>query len=692
MMHPRADLSAAPVRDPLVLGRRAFLASVGGVVAAGFLAACGDDSAPRRTITPDLSGADNAVRVQNDLYRHVNGSWLTAYQIPADKAGFATFTELDDTAREQLRAIIEKIPASATGEDAKVRDLYASYMDTAAIAAAGVTPVTPLLDAISAAQTKTQLTQGLASLSTAGGSGIIDFYVAPDQENATRYVANIVQSGIGLPDESYYREDSYAQTRTQYVAFLTTLAREAGLADPAGVATRAMSVETAVAKGHLTTVESRDAKATYNPKTWAQFTAEAPGMDWEAWRSGLGATQQQFSRVVLTGNKVSATVGTVWRDTPIETLRDYIRMIVLRSYARYLSPPFADAYFDFFSKTLNGVEQQPERWKRGVSVVDTLLGEALGKKYVKQHFSSTAKSDAKELVGNLLEAYKRSFEKIDWFSDATRKEALTKLGKINVKIGYPDKWRDYSEVTINRTDIIANYRQGYAFESKRQVDKLGTTVNKDDWQMTPQTVNAYYDPTFNEIVFPAAILQSPFFSPDAEIAVNYGGIGAVIGHEIGHGFDDQGSQYDGDGNLRDWWTAADRAAFTKKSDALIAQYNVLVPQGLKPDQHVDGALTVGENLADLGGLSIALSAASIAAEKDGRKDFDRTDVFLSWARIWRSKDRPAALAEQLATDPHSPGEFRCNQVVRNLPDFYSTFGVTPSDALYLPEAQRVRIW
>ena len=675
-----------------LISRRTILTSLGALATIGIAAACGDSSTPAKKVTPDLSGLDAAVTPQNDLFRHVNGSWLRSYQIPADKASFSTFDELNDEAQKQLKAIIEGIGSSASGSDAKIRDLYASYLDTTTIEKAGLAPVTPILTAIAQAPTKDELTRGLAELSTAGSTGIVDFYVAPDQENATRYVANVVQSGIGLPDESYYREDSYAEIRTKYVAFLATLARLGGLTDPDGVASRVMAIETAIAKGHLTTVESRDAKATYNPRTWAQFTAESPGINWEAWRSGIGASTAQLARVVVTGPKANATAAKVWADTPIDQLRDYMRIAVLRSYSQYLPKSFADARFDFFSKTLNGVEAQPERWKRGVALVDTMLGEALGKKYVAEHFPGESKTRARELVGNLLEAYKRSFTTIDFFSDSTRKEAFDKLGKINVKIGYPDKWRDYSDLTIVRDDVIANYRAGNRFESKRQVAKLGTAVNKDDWQMTPQTVNAYYDPTFNEIVFPAAILQSPFFDPNAETQVNYGGIGAVIGHEIGHGFDDQGSQYDGDGNLRDWWTPADRAAFTKKSDALIAQYNSLVPEGLKPDQHVDGALTVGENLADLGGLSIALSAAKIAAEKDGTKNLDLTDLFLSWARIWRSKDRPAALAEQLATDPHSPGEFRCNQVVRNLPDFYSTFKVATTDKLYLPEAQRVRIW
>ncbi|GAA2067264.1 M13 family metallopeptidase [Williamsia deligens] len=684
------DRDAAITVTPQV-GRRAFLAGLGGLTAAALLAACGDDSPRRPALTPDLSGLDNSVTAESDLYRHVNGGWLSSYQIPADKAGYSTFDELDDNAQKQLRQIIEGIGDDATGEDAKIRDLYRSFMDTGRIDAAGVSPVAGLLAAIDRAPDKNTLTRGLAALSTAGATGIVDLYIAPDQADSTRYVANIVQSGIGLPDESYYREASYAEDRAKYVEHLTTLARLAGLTDPQGRAQRAMSVETAVAAGHLTTVENRDAKKTYNPRTWAEFTAAAPGIDWAAWRSGLGLGDTALSRVVVAGPKSVATAATVWAQTPIDTLRDYMRLTVLRSYSRYLSTPFRSANFDFFSRTLNGVEKEPERWKSGVALVDSLLGEALGKKYVAKHFAGSAKDDARELVATIVEAYRRSFASITWFSDATRKEANTKLDKLTVKIGYPDTWRDYSALQISRDDLVESVRNGQMFATRRQFAKLGTKVDKTEWQMTPQTVNAYYDPTFNEIVFPAAILQYPFFSPDAEPQVNYGGIGAVIGHEIGHGFDDQGSQYDADGNLRDWWTASDRAEFTKRSNALIAQYDTLVPKGLPADKQVNGALTVGENLADLGGLSIALSAYRIAAEK-AKSEPSARDVFLSWARIWRGKYRPAAAEERLATDPHSPPEFRCNQVVRNISAFYETFGVGPSDPMWLAPDKRVTIW
>ncbi|MGZ8176460.1 M13 family metallopeptidase [Williamsia sp. SKLECPSW1] len=673
------------------LGRRAFLAGMGGVALVGVLAACGADDARKPALTPDLSGLDDTVPAGADLYRHVNGGWLISYQIPADKAGYSTFDELGDTAEKQLRTIVEAIGDDATGEDAKIRDLYRGFMDTSRIDAAGATPVRPLLDAIDAAPDKSTLTRGLAALSTTGSTGIVDLYIAPDQADSTRYVANIVQSGIGLSDESYYREASYAEDRAKYVEHLTTLARLAGLSDPKERAQRAMTVETAVAAGHLSTVESRDATKTYNPRTWAEFTAQAPGIDWTAWRSGLGLGDDKLSRVVVAGPTAIATAAKVWADTPIDTLRDYMRLGVLRSYARYLSTPFRSASFDFFSRTLNGVEKEPDRWKSGVALVDSMLGEALGKKYVAKHFAGSAKDDARELVGNLVEAYRRSFASITWFSDATRKEANTKLDTLTVKIGYPDTWKDYSGLTIRADDVVESVRNGQMFAARREFAKLGTKVDKTEWQMTPQTVNAYYDPTFNEIVFPAAILQYPFFSPDAEPQVNYGGIGAVIGHEIGHGFDDQGSQYDADGNLRDWWTPSDRAEFTKRSEALVAQYDALVPKGLPADKHVNGALTVGENLADLGGLSIALSAYRIAAEKAGTEARDR-DVYLSWARIWRGKYRQAAAEERVATDPHSPPEFRCNQVVRNIDGFYDTFRIGPSDPMYLEPARRVTIW
>ena len=678
-----------------LVDRRRFLSGIAALTAAGALAACtrttDDSPSSAAPTTPDLSGANDAVRPQDDLFRHVNGKWLDAYTIPADKSRFGSFDELEDEAQANLRAIVEGIDDADDGTDEqKIRDLYRSYMDTAAIDKAGVEPIRDLLDAITKAQNKSELTTVMGNMTAVGATGVIGMSVYPDAKNPTRYIVNLSQSGIGLPDESYYREPDYAEQRDKYRAYLDTIARFAGLPNAAGIGERVLAIETAVAAGHWDNVRTRDSVATYNPFPWDGLQTLAPGFDWNAWVKAVGARTDQFGNVIVAEPSFFTHAAEVWNSTDVEGLRDYLRISVVRSYAGYLRKDLADADFDFYSKTLKGVEKQPERWKTGIDTVDALIGEALGKKYVDAHFPADSKKQAEELVSNLLEAYRNSFATSDWMTEPTRKAAAEKLGKITTKIGYPDTWRDYSNLSIGK-DIVANVRAGNQFESKRQLAKLGTPVVKTEWQMTPQTVNAYYDPSYNEIVFPAAILQLPFFSPDAEPAMNYGGIGAVIGHEIGHGFDDQGSTYDGDGLLRDWWTPQDKAAFETKTKALIAQYDTLVPAGLDPKQHVNGALTIGENLADLGGLSISLAALKIAEQKAGNTP-KLQDVFLSWGRIWRSKERKEAQAQGLATDPHAPNEFRCNQVVRNVPDFYAAFDVKDSDKEFLAEKDRVKVW
>ncbi|KAA0023695.1 M13 family peptidase [Antrihabitans cavernicola] len=676
-----------------MLDRRRFLSAVAGLAAAGAVAACTRTTdEPKAPLTPDLSGADDAIRPQDDLFRHVNGKWLNDYTIPADKSRFGAFDELDDQAQENLRKIIEGINSADSGSDEqKIRDLYGSYLNTAAIDRAGTQPIADLLDAITKAQNKSDLITVMGTMTTGGAVGLIELDVYPDAKNPTRYVANLAQSGIGLPDESYYREPDYAEQRDKYRTFVDTIGRLAALPNSAGIGDRVLAIETAIAAGHWDNVRTRDSVATYNPFPWDQLPTLAPGFDFETWAKSVGGDATKFATVIVAEPSFLTHVAGVWTATDIEGLRDYLRISVIRSYGEYLAKDIADAKFDFFSKTLKGVQQQPDRWKEGITTVDKLLGEALGKKYVAAHFPADAKKQADDLVGNLLAAYKNSFDTSDWMTEPTRKAAIEKLGKITTKIGYPDKWRDYSKLQIEKDKIVANVRAGNSFESARQLAKLGTPVTKDEWQMTPQTVNAYYDPSYNEIVFPAAILQSPFFSPDAEPAMNYGGIGAVIGHEIGHGFDDQGSTFDGDGLLRDWWTPQDRAAFDTKTKALIAQYEALVPAGLAPTQHVNGALTIGENLADLGGLSISLAALKIAEQKAGNTP-KLQDVFLSWGRIWRGKERKEAQIQGLATDPHSPTEFRCNQVVRNVPDFYAAFDVKATDKEFLPEQDRVRVW
>ncbi|BDH57105.1 M13 family metallopeptidase [Tsukamurella sp. PLM1] len=741
-MNPGADHSSVhpprPDRDPFGLptggfNRRRFLAGFGVLAGTGVLAACGvsapgggapsASSAPPKPLTgPDLSGAAPGVRVQDDLFRHVNGAWYDGFTIPADKASFNTFTDLSDRALAQLKAIIESIKDPRTrSNEAKIRDVYDSFMDTTRIDAAGADPIKPDLDAIDQAGDKAALLDAAGGHQKQGVSGLVGYYVDTDQKDSSKYVLNFVQSGIGLPDEAYYRDAKYAEARDKYRAYLEKVAALAGLADAPGVAARVLAFETSVAKGHWDRVRSRDATATYNPYPWAELTKLAPGYDWDRWARAVGIKTEDAKTVVVAQPSFLTAAAKLWADTDLNTLKDHARIQVVRAYAAYLSEPFVTTNFDFYSKTLRGTEKQTERWKRGVGAVEAALGEALGELYVKRHFPADAKQQAEQLVNNLRSAYRASFAELDWMTPATRRAAAAKLEKIRTKIGYPDQWRDYGDLKTDGKSIVANVRASGEFENAHMLGKLTKPVDRGEWLMTPQTVNAYYNPGMNEIVFPAAILQPPFFSPDAQAAVNYGGIGAVIGHEIGHAFDDQGAKYDGDGNLEDWWEPADRAEFDKRTKALIAQYDALVPAGLPPENTVNGGLTVGENLADLGGLSIAVAAYRIAvanhdpgtegaARASGAPSAsaapsggasasaapaagpDLTALFLSWGRIWRNKAREASAIQSLATDPHAPNEFRANQVVKNVGAFADTFGVRPGDREWLDPKDRVRVW
>ncbi|WP_255585818.1 M13 family metallopeptidase [Tsukamurella sp. TY48] len=718
-----------PDRDPFGqptsgFNRRRFLAGFGVLAGAGVLAACGvqtpgggpsTSARPNRPLAgPDLSGVAPGVRVQDDLYRHVNGAWYDGFQIPGDKAQYSTFDDLSDRAQEQLKAIIEGIKdPRPRGDEAKIRDVYEAYMDTARIDRDGADPIKPDLDAVDKAADKAALLDVIGAHQKQGVSGLVGYYVDTDQKDSSKYALSLVQSGIGLPDQAYYSDPKYAEARDKYRAYLEKIASLAGLSDAPGVAARVLAFETAVAKGHWDKVRSRDATATYNPQPWSQLATLAPGYDWDRWQKAVGIKADDAKNVIVAQPSFLTAVAKLWADTDLGTLKDHARIQVIRGYAAVLSAPFAEANFDFYSKTLRGVEQQPERWKRGVSAVESAVGEALGKLYVAKHFPADSKQQAEQLVNNLKGAYRASFADLDWMTPATRRAAAAKLDKIRTKIGYPDTWRDYSGLKTDPKSVVANARASAEFDNAYQLAKLPKPVNRDEWLMTPQTVNAYYNPGMNEIVFPAAILQSPFFSPDAQAAVNYGGIGAVIGHEIGHAFDDQGAKYDGDGNLKDWWEPADRAEFDKRTKALIAQYDALVPAGLAPENKVNGGFTVGENLADLGGLSIAVAAYRIAvANRDPGTEAasgssssaaapssaapaagpDLTSLFLSWGRIWRAKTRPSAAVQALATDPHAPNEFRANQVVKNIGAFADTFGVGPADKEWLDPKDRVRIW
>ncbi|MBF6327573.1 M13 family metallopeptidase [Nocardia transvalensis] len=669
------------------MDRRSFLIALGAVPVATALVACSEESTSKQLHGPDLGGVDPAIRPQDDLYRHVNGKWLREYQLPPDKNSFGTFDEVGDRVEGQLREIVEGIrdPEDGTPEQ-RIRDLYDARLDVDTIEKLGMSPLTDLFDKIDAAPTKADLAKVMGSLPIAG---LIGIGVSVDQKDSNAHIPYVSQSGIGL-GEQYYRKPEYADKLSAYHTFLERIATGAGFPDPTGMAQRVFDLEKRIAAGFWDNVRNRDSDATYNLKSWSELTALAPNFEWDAWLAGnTDRPKNLFDKIVVAQPSYVTAAGQLWADVDMSTWREYLKLYLVREYARFLPKSIADANFDFFGKVMNGTQERPERWKSAIATLNQSLGEQLGKLYVAKHFPPEAKNRAKEMVDDILAAYRDNFRNSSWMSPPTRDASIAKLDKITVKIGYPDKWYDYSKLKITRGKLIESLRAINEFEAKRAWNKLGTPVDKTEWGMPPQEVNAYYEPTSNSINFPAAILQPPFFDKDAQPAVNYGAIGATIGHEIGHGFDDQGAKYDGEGNRRDWWTPEDQAAFDAKTKQLIAQYNELTPESI--DQHVNGELTVGENLADLRGLMIALSAYRLAEKRDGKDNPDYTDMFWSWARNWRTKQTKQYTEWLVTNDVHSPGEFRCNQVVRNLPEFYSTFTVKEGDKLFLPQDQRVSL-
>ncbi|MFC9359764.1 M13 family metallopeptidase [Rhodococcus sp. NPDC057014] len=640
----------------------------------------------------DLTHLDRDTRAQDDLFVHVNGKWIDDYEIPADRAIDGAFRTLYDKAEVDVQTIIEEAADSgaAPGTDAqRIGDLYGSFMDADVVEAAGLAPIARELADVASATDRSALAAVIGRLQRTGVGGAVGHYVDTDAKNSARYLVHFSQAGIGLPDESYYRQDDHAEIRAAYVEHIAKMFALAGVDYDAQ---RVFALETKIAAGHWDVVKRRDAELSYNLLTLDQLPA---GLDWSSWIGALGGTSEQFAEIVVRQPDYLTTLTGLWTSEDFDDWKAWATWNVIRSRAPYLTQALVEENFAFYGKTLTGAEEIRERWKRGVSLVQDLLGEAVGKLYVERHFPADAKARMQELVANLQEAYRRNISDLDWMSPQTRQAALRKLEKFTPKIGYPDKWRDYSAVTISRDDLVGNYRSGYAAEYDRDLAKLGGPVDRDEWFMTPQTVNAYYNPGMNEIVFPAAILQPPFFDAAADDAANYGGIGAVIGHEIGHGFDDQGAKYDGDGNMIDWWTDDDRTEFGKRTKALIEQYNAFEPKAL-PGHTVNGEFTIGENIGDLGGLSIAIAAYRIATDGsepevlDGLTGIQR--VFFGWAQVWRTKARDAEALRRLAVDPHSPPEFRCNGVIRNLDTFHDAFDVQPGDALYLDPEERVKIW
>jgi putative endopeptidase len=651
----------------------------------------------------DLRYVDDDARPQDDLFGHVNGRWLDDYAIPADRATDGAFRLLADRAEEQVRDLITEAAATKAPEgtdEQRIGDLYASFMDTDAVTRIGIRPLLDELATIDAAPSAEALTAVLGSLQRTGVSGGTGVYVDTDSKNSTRYLLHLSQSGLGLPDESYYREPQHAEILAAYPGHIARMFALVFGEEYAGewenTAARIVALETKIAASHWDVVKRRDADLTYNLRTFADLPAEAPGFDWAGWVGALGTTPEAVAEVVVRQPDALAVFAALWVSEDREDWKWWLRWRVISSRAAMLTDELIAENFDFYGRTLSGTEEIRDRWKRGVGLVESLMGDAVGKLYVDRHFPPGAKARMDELVDNLREAYRVSISDLDWMTPETRERALAKLDKFTPKIGYPARWRDYSALVVDRDDLYGNYRRGYAVGYERELAKLGGPVDRDEWFMTPQTVNAYYNPGMNEIVFPAAILQPPFFDAEADDAANYGGIGAVIGHEIGHGFDDQGAKYDGEGNLVDWWTDSDRAEFGTRTKALIEQYEGFVPRQLPDGQHVNGAFTVGENIGDLGGLSIALLAYQLslggkeAPVIDGLTGVQR--VFFGWAQVWRTKSRDAEATRRLAIDPHSPPEFRCNGVIRNLDAYYDAFDVGESDGLYLEPQHRVRIW
>ncbi|MBZ5735485.1 peptidase M13 [Nocardioides sp. TRM66260-LWL] len=643
---------------------------------------------------------DLDTRPQDDLFGHVNGRWLEETEIPSDRSSWGPFVQLADRAEEQVRAIIEDLAGRvAAGESGlspdarKIGDLFASFMDVDAIAARGLEPVRPLLDAVEALRDVRDLAAFLGEFERIGGHGLFGSYVDSDSKDSDRYLFHLTQGGLGLPDESYYRDEKFAEVRTAYVEYLTGLFRAAGRRDAEADAATVLAVDTRLAQGHWERAETRDVQKTYNLFTLEGLRELAPAFDWDAYGRNLAGTKVELDvllgEVCVRQPSYLSHLSGVLEELPIEQWRTWLASHVLRAWAPYLTDDLVELNFGFYGRTLNGTPELRARWKRGVSLVEGALGEAVGAEYVARHFPPSSKAMMDELVANLLAAYRVSISELDWMTEETKQRAYEKLDTFRPKIGYPDRFRDYSALRVTADDLVGNVVAASVFETDRQLAKLGGPVDRDEWFMLPQTVNAYYNPGTNEICFPAGILQAPFFSPDALPAENYGGIGAVIGHEIGHGFDDQGAQYDGAGNLNNWWSEADEAAFRVKSQALVAQYDGFEPRQL-PGEKVNGSLTVGENIGDLGGLTIAHRAFVISQGGEASRD-DRERLFLNWAFVWRTKRRDEQARQFLTVDPHSPAEFRAN-IVRNLDEFHEVFDTRPGDGLWLDPEERVRIW
>ena len=647
----------------------------------------------------DLNHIDSAVRPQDDLFRFMNGKWLKESKIPEDRASDGAFYWLYEQAEKQVKQIILDQAASgaAAGSNAqKIGDLYNSFMDEAKAEQLGTTPIEKDLAAAASFKTADQFFQILGDLESRGLSGLFYSYVSTDNKDSTKNILYLGQGGISLPDEAYYREDEYHEIRDAFLIHVEKIFDLAKLANGKAAAAQVLELETQIATCHWDQVKDRDAEATYNKKSFSELVDLATTFNWPLWMAASNTPAHVLEQVVVRQPSFFEGLSKLIQSFDLEKWRSWLTWHIISGASPYLNKALVDENFNFYGTTLSGIPKLKERWKRGVGLVEGALGEAVGQIYVDRHFGKQAKERMVGLVANLIQAYRIDIKALTWMSNETKEKAFVKLDKFTPKIGYPDRWRDYSKLTISSGDLISNLAQIAKYSQDFEYAKIGKPVDKSEWYMTPQTVNAYYNPGMNEIVFPAAILQPPFFDVLADDdAANYGGIGAVIGHEIGHGFDDQGSKYDGDGNLVNWWSDKDRAEFEKRTKKLIEQYDQLSPSAA-PDVKVNGALTIGENIGDLGGLTIAYKAYEISlggkqpAQIDGYTGAQR--FFMGWAQSWRGKYRPEEVRRRIATDPHSPDEFRCNQIVANLSEFYDAFSVGDKDKHFMPANERVRIW
>ena len=682
---------------------------LGAAAAAALLAAC---PAMAQTSTPggaaaadlskaprmgtwgfDLAGRDPATPPGQSFFDHANGTFIKELVIPADRSTYGAFNALDELSQARMRAVTEAAAGdrAASGPSAQVGSPYRSFMDEARVNALGAKPLAGDLAEIRAARTRDDIARLMGESQRDFGGAFFSAAVYDDAKDPMNYTVYLGQDGLGLPDRDYYLVQSFAPQKAAYEAYVARILALAGWPQPAANAKAIVALETEIARASWTRAERRDDDKTYNPYDLAQLGAYAPGFNWPAFLQGAGLPQ--VKRVIASENTAFPKIAAIYAQAPVETLKAWMAFHLADNAAPYLSDDFSLAQYEFRQKTLSGQPQQQPRWKRGVALVNGQIGEALGKLYVDAYFPAESKAKMETLVADIKTAMGARIQKLDWMGPETRAKAQEKLSKFNVKIGYPDKWRDYSALRIADDDLYGNVKRAVAFNWDYRARRLGQPVDRSEWGMTPPTINAYYSSTKNEIVFPAAILQPPFFDPDGDPAVNYGGIGGVIGHEITHGFDDQGRKSDGDGKLTDWWTAEDAAKFNAQATKFGKQYAAVE---VLPGAHINGDLTMGENIADLGGLLLALDAYHISLKGqpapviDGLTGDQR--VFLGWAQVWRAKYRDDRMKQLLVSDPHSPPQARVDMPVRNIDAFYTAFGIKPGDPMYVAPEDRVRIW